>query len=230
MAQDPKVKQEQPAGSPFSEDYHDYVFRDGKLVGDFDNMYRYSKEVPWHQDRTCDEWTTEVGLLMIKDLAPYDTILEVGCGIGYVAAKLKQFLGRTGGSVDALDLSPEAIRTAKIVHPGINFYVANLADPSFHPERQYDLVVVKEVFWYVCDNMSTVVSNLDRCVGPNGLLYIGQFFPELGSDFVGKDIIPTPQAMMDYFPNYKPVSTAILKQHTSEGESLFLHFLAVRGS
>ena len=37
----------------FSKDYHDYVFKDGRLVGDFEKMYRHSAEVPWNQDKTA---------------------------------------------------------------------------------------------------------------------------------------------------------------------------------
>ena len=33
-----------------SKDYHDYVFRDGKLVGEFEAIYQNSEGVPWHQD------------------------------------------------------------------------------------------------------------------------------------------------------------------------------------
>jgi hypothetical protein len=33
-----------------STDYHDYVFRDGKLVGEFEEMYLNSATTPWHQD------------------------------------------------------------------------------------------------------------------------------------------------------------------------------------
>jgi hypothetical protein len=32
-------------------DYHQYVFREGKLIGDFEAMYRNSKAIPRHQDK-----------------------------------------------------------------------------------------------------------------------------------------------------------------------------------
>lgn len=37
-----------------STDYHDYVFRDGKLVGEFEDMYKNSSKVPWHQDEQAN--------------------------------------------------------------------------------------------------------------------------------------------------------------------------------
>jgi len=34
-----------------SDDYHDYVIKNGKLIGEFDQMYLKSKNIPWHQDK-----------------------------------------------------------------------------------------------------------------------------------------------------------------------------------
>ncbi len=33
-----------------SKNYRDYVIKNGKLMGDFDKMYKNSEEVPWYQD------------------------------------------------------------------------------------------------------------------------------------------------------------------------------------
>jgi hypothetical protein len=33
-----------------STDYHDYVFREGRLAGEFEEMYRNSAIAPWHQN------------------------------------------------------------------------------------------------------------------------------------------------------------------------------------
>jgi hypothetical protein len=34
-----------------SRDYHDYVFKNGKFIGKFDEMYQYSENIPWNQDQ-----------------------------------------------------------------------------------------------------------------------------------------------------------------------------------
>src|SRR2546428_4667902 len=118
MAEDTSKKRREEPRESFPKDYHEYVFRDGRLVGDFDNMYRYAKEVPWNQDERCHHWYAEVGMLMLKEHSPYDSILEIGCGLGYIAAKLKGF---AKGSVAAFDVSAEAIRKARSLHTGIEF-------------------------------------------------------------------------------------------------------------
>ena len=36
-----------------STDYHDYVFKGGEFIGEFEQMYRNSKNKPWNQDKTA---------------------------------------------------------------------------------------------------------------------------------------------------------------------------------
>ncbi len=157
--------------------------------------------------------------------SPYDSVLEIGCGLGYIAAKLKQF---AKCSIDAFDVSPEAIRKARSLHSGIGFYVDNIAKTSFQPQQLYDLVVTRDVFWYVFPQMETVVENINGCVRPNGFFYIAQSFPALDGPYVGKEVIPNPNALMEYFPNYDPVYTALLRNHQLVQDGPILHFLGIK--
>lgn len=207
------------------EDYHDYVFREGGLIGDFDNMYRYAKGTPWDQDKRCHHWYAETGMLMIKEHAPYESILEIGCGLGHIAAKLKAF---TTGRVEAFDISGEAIRRARELHSGIDFWVAEITETSFQPRRSYDLVVVRDLFWYVFPKMETVIRNINACARSQGFLYICQSFPALDSPFVGKEVIPDPDALLAFFPNYEPLYTARLRQHRLVNDGPILHFLGLK--
>ena len=51
-----------------STDYHDYVFRNGQLVGEFEEMYRNSSSTPWNQDKQ-EEWIDiKLTLQILKDL------------------------------------------------------------------------------------------------------------------------------------------------------------------
>jgi SAM-dependent methyltransferase len=214
----------------FSEDYHDYVFRQGRLLGDFDNMYRHAKGVPWDQDTRCDHWYTEVGAVMLRAQAPYSAILEIGCGLGFFAAKLKQLpaQGRARANIliDAFDVSPEGISKAKRLHQGIGFYVDDITKSTFCPKRQYDLVVLKEIFWYVFGHMKTVVRNVSACVKPSGFLYIGQSFPAPDRPFVGKRVIPDPESLLRCFAGYERVYTALLRNNRHRQEGWILHCLS----
>lgn len=82
-----------------SDDYHDYVFKDGKLVGKFDEMYKYSKEVPWHQDETAYHVFSEIDMAILKQFN-YDSVCEIGCGLGFFSARLYNELKTRGGGGD----------------------------------------------------------------------------------------------------------------------------------
>jgi len=165
-----------------SRDYHDYFLRDGKYVGDYEGMYRFSAVPPWHQDETAFRWYSQVVLAMARDHAPYRSILEVGCGLGFVTVQLQPFLepqairlGRPGAKpslndvgIDAFDISPTAIAKASRLHRGVNFYVDDITREDFNPLRRYHLVVVKELFWYVIHCMKDVIRRLNRSFAPAG--------------------------------------------------------------
>ena len=210
-----------------SKDFHTYVFRSGKFIGDFDNMYRYSEGIPWEQDIRCNQWFSEVGMLMLKEQAPYDSILELACGLGYVGTKLKTLAGESG-SVDAFDISPLAIEKARRIHPGIHFYVDDITQPSFTPRRSYNLVVLKDSFFYLLRDIPTLVRNINRCVGTGGYLYICQPFHALEQPFVGKDLVPNPDALVSYFHMFQPIYTATLRQHERVSDGPILHFLGMK--
>ena len=93
------------------------------------------------------------------------TILEVGCGRGWLSGLLLQRLG----DVTALDLSPEAVRKARERFPEVRFAVQDLfVEPL--PDIN-DLVVASEVLEHVEDPAS-FVQLLSGAVKPGGLLLI----------------------------------------------------------
>ena len=81
-----------------SRDYHDYVFKDGRLIGDFEGMYRHSAEVPWRQDRTAHEISADIDLAILQRRS-YRSICDVGCGLGFFSARLRQELATPGGDL-----------------------------------------------------------------------------------------------------------------------------------
>jgi SAM-dependent methyltransferase len=220
-------KQELDTSRGFPEDYHDYVFKNGSFVGAFDEMYRHAKGVPWDQDKRCNDWYAEVGLLMLRDEGPFASILEMGTGLGYYAAKLRRYGLAEGGAMHAFDISEAAIEKARTVDPAIEFWVDDVTRPDFSPRRRYDLVVIRDVFWYIFEHMDTVVANLAKSVRPGGLLYVCQSFPSLDRPFVGKTVIPNPEALVAFFDaRFKPVHSMRLRRHRVATDGPILHYLA----
>jgi 2-polyprenyl-3-methyl-5-hydroxy-6-metoxy-1,4-benzoquinol methylase len=96
---------------------------------------------------------------------PRPTILEVGCGRGWLSGLLLQKLG----AVTALDLSPNAVRKAHERFPGVKFEARDVfAQPL--PDGN-DLVVSSEVLEHV-EDQARFVQLLSAAVKLGGLLLV----------------------------------------------------------
>lgn len=182
------------------QDYHDYVFKDGRLVGEFDEMYKHADGVPWHQDTVPNTWHGRIGTSVIEaafDEGPIESILEVGCGYGHILSKLN-----VGPNVRAagFDISPTAIERARELHPDHSFFVDELV--ALNHEGSYDLVICREVLWYVVDDLDRAIQNLARLTRPNKFAYVGLSFPCLTENYVGKQVLPDPNALVAKLGQY----------------------------
>ena len=66
--------------------------------------------------------------------------------------------------------------------------------------------------------ISNVVQNISSIVNRGGYFLVSQNFPPLSSNFVGKDVIPNQQAILDLFSNcFKPLKTIWLEDKISDG-------------
>lgn len=77
--------------------YRNYVFKDGRFVGKFDEMYKESVETPWHQDIIPDTWHGKIGLNLLEAAyqeAEINNVLEIGCGYGYILNWIFQKIGK----------------------------------------------------------------------------------------------------------------------------------------
>lgn len=187
-----------------SRDYHDYVFKDGRRVGDFEGMYRHSEDVPWRQDKTAYDISADVDIAILRRHR-FRTICEVGSGLGYLAHRLRtELLTPDGGrpEVTGLDISPTAVAKAAARFPEIRFVLSDLLDEARLPPapEKHDLVVAKDVLWYVCHELDRF---LDRVVAladipsANGMIHISQSFPNV-EKWVGQDVIGSCEELLDH--------------------------------
>ena len=125
-----------------SADYHDYVIKDDVFIGDFEGMYRNSSGVPWHQDKTAYSIFTDIDLAILRNFYQehrFNSILELGCGLGYIAARLKYEFPKC--KVTGVDISPTAIKQAKKKFSGISFHVLDILDTQASRfQDKFDLV------------------------------------------------------------------------------------------
>ncbi|KKN70074.1 hypothetical protein LCGC14_0435210, partial [marine sediment metagenome] len=134
-------------------DYHDYVFKNGKFLGKFDEMYKYSKDIPWYQDKAPFNWHNQIGFMIIRDIVrekgKFEKILEMGCGLGYNIMQFKDY----GKKLYGCDISQVAIEKAKILHKGIDFFTTDIKNKM---KGKYNLIIVAEVMWYVLDGLENI--------------------------------------------------------------------------
>lgn len=90
--------------------YQDYVIKDGRLVGAFDDMYRDHTD-PWDQSREHDRTDKVILLNVIRRISEREPmrVVDIGCGLGYFSGQFSAL----GIPVLALDVSEEAIVRAR---------------------------------------------------------------------------------------------------------------------
>lgn len=188
-------------------DYHDYVFRDGQLVGEFEEMYRNSEITPWHQDEQANWIDVRLTKEMVRDIGgQIDEIHDLGCGTGhYLNLIATEFLEPDGMSF-GYDISETACGKAAKNFPDSQFSVLDLTKPGAagvvadsntpQPSR---LFMIRGTLWYVFPNLATVIENIKSMLTSTDRLLVVQNFPPLDSQFIGKDVIPDHFALIEHF-------------------------------
>jgi SAM-dependent methyltransferase len=180
-----------------STDYHDFVFRDGKLIGEFEQMYQKSRELPWHQEEDPQRLDCRVAAEFLAAHGPFHTVLEVGCGLGYFAQFLYQRLGPS--QFHGVDVSPTAVEKAGRMFPQLRFSVLDITQPlagGAWAKRKFELVVIRGCLWYLFQSLDVVIDNLHQLTAAGGAMFVAQNFPPLDSSFVGKDVLPNPASLV----------------------------------
>lgn len=119
----------------------------------FDRLYEAEVD-PWdfatspYEQAKYDHTLASIG----RDGGRVGSVLEVGCSIGVLTARLADRADR----VDALDVSPAAVARARARtsdRPGVGVAVG--AMPEDLPPGPYDLVVCSEVLYYLDETALT---------------------------------------------------------------------------
>jgi SAM-dependent methyltransferase len=119
-------------------------------------------------------------------LRPDRSVLDVGCGIGRVAAALTQYL-EAGTRYEGFDIVPDAIEwcTENITsrHPNFNFKLVDVHNSRYNPDGklkgselefpydadQFDFVFLSSVFTHMLpDDMEHYVSEIGRVANSGG--------------------------------------------------------------
>lgn len=167
-----------------------HVFRETdaglSFVGDFGSLYSQEAD-PWGQSATSGEmgeYYRHSRDVLVRALHRHGQhhILEVGCGHGHLTKQLNENVGPTSG----MDISTEALATARRLHPGIEFIRGDITDEAFR-SRQWGCVVWAQILWYVLHRIDTALANTLRSIPPGGMFVVSQAFLRSEQKY-GKDI------------------------------------------
>lgn len=185
-----------------SSDYHDYVIKNGELIGEFEQMYENSTTIPWHQDEQENWIDVLLTVAFLKSKKAFSRVVDYGSGTGHYL----DILIRNFNAVDGVgfDVSAKATKKAKELFPRSTFRTADL---MIQDEKQFQLDsisqstlhVIRGTLWYVFPKMETVVKNIYNQVKSNDSLLVVQNFPPLDSSFVGKEVISSPKTLIEHF-------------------------------
>ncbi|MEM9400233.1 MAG: class I SAM-dependent methyltransferase [Verrucomicrobiota bacterium] len=161
----------------------DFVFKENaggllEFIGDFESLYQYESD-PWGQSGTDSKlknyYQTSRNLLIEKltKNSPA-SILEVGCGHGYVCNTLKNAFPQT--TVEGIDISALAITKACETFPHLTFHHGNISAKDTLPEKQYDAVILNQILWYILEDFDSVLDNSHHLLKPEGKFYSSNAF------------------------------------------------------
>jgi len=163
------------------------------FVGDFEGFYKENTD-PWGQSGYTDikykkyyDYSRNNINRVIKSLNKKNiSILEVGCGLGYVV----DLISRNNHCVEVSgsDISTRAIQVAKKKFPNYNFFVNDITSRKKVTDKKFDIVIFNQILWYILEKLDDSIFNSHFILKNNGYFIISQAFLKSEQKY-GKDII-----------------------------------------
>jgi len=183
-----------------SPDYHDYVIKDGKFIGEFEQMYQRVAD-PWHCVGQVGSFKNSLLLGAVHHVGGATRIkraLDVGCGLGVLTERLRQTL--PSAEWHACDVSATAVERATQEYPGVHFFVQDLSRIETLPfePSSLDLITMSEVMWYVLPHLSAIFAEFYRLLRSGGHVLLLQYFLSPEEQSYGKEIVAGPNDLLRF--------------------------------
>ena len=92
-------------------------------------------------------------------------VADLGCGPGHVA----RYLHEQGVDVFGIDLSPEMVRVASRLHPGLTFRVGDMRRPEIPEASLAGVVAFYSIVHFSTSELGPVFEQVRRALAPAGL-------------------------------------------------------------
>jgi len=133
--------------------YQDYVIKDGRFVGEFEEMYRDFDD-PWEQTTREENLSYKSIVLFLCEKYNFQRVMEIGCGFGHFTNEIQKL----GIDVLGIDVSETAIQKAKLKFPDGNFMCGDILEFDLYKNFKPDCIIFSEVTWYILDKLEKFLS------------------------------------------------------------------------
>ena len=201
--------------------YHDFVIKDGELIGKFEEMYQDCED-PWFQSEAKNFIYSKSRLCTAININKYriKSLVEFGCGLGHTTNLIKS---RTGIDVIGVDISETAILKAKHTFPEIKFEVNKIENIKDY--QNYDAVLFAEVTFYVLHNLKNIFASMLKHLRGKYFLQNLVFYKGDSQQF-GREAFTTFDEFIEYCPlrllEYSEHYNADVDNNSIEASSIFL--------
>ncbi len=174
--------------------YHDYVIKDGKFIGKFEEMYQVYED-PWMQSEQPNRYSRTMAIMNIKRYE-IKSLIEYGCGLGYYANWINE---ETGIVPKSIDISATAIEKAKERFPMLDFEVGNILDMGkLENKEKYDCILLADIMWMILQELEQVNRLLLEHF--RGKYLINNFVTYKGTQKYGLEFFTTTKEFIEYMP------------------------------
>lgn len=175
-------------------DYHDYVFRGNRFVGEFEQMYR-NCENPWPETESDYEnlpTSSYIPTLLRSVSARSAFSLGVGTGghLNWLSKKCPEtvMLGS--------DISATAVRQCRERFPHLDVSVGSARDFARNPPH-FDVLILREVIWYILDDIADLAEALLNCRQGS---FVAVELSTYDDQNYGKEFFDGPDSLIERFP------------------------------
>jgi ubiquinone/menaquinone biosynthesis C-methylase UbiE len=130
-----------------------------------------------HRGRSSEDNVEKALVLDALGIRPGQTILDAGCGNGYMSMAFASALGDTG-KVVALDPDEAAIAILQAETAGttIEAVVGDISQTTGLPQASVDLIYLSNVFHgFTPEELTGFLAEVDRLLRPDGTLAVVEF-------------------------------------------------------
>ncbi len=170
----------------------------------------WGKVASWYdahlkEDDTYHAQVVLPNLIRLVDLKKDQSLLELGCGQGFVLEKFLPFSKKLTG----VDIGKELIAIAQKNHKEISYTVGSAEDSVILRGQTFDVITIVLAIQNM-KHLNLVVSNLSRLLAPKGRIYLvlnhpAFRIPQYG-DWIYNEKKKTQSKVMDLYMSEKEIS------------------------